>query len=411
MSLFFNILKLVILTLCFHLCRLFKVFKSKPAADFVLHSIDFETPQTEPLKDGDKVWATIEFESQYDCQIWMIFEVKVEDSEKTYPCGGYMPSDVLPAGRHRLRRYFYLNGIDINDFPNGVTINGANIYASRTNNDVLFNETMEVNYVYLGLPEEDLAQRKKVDTENLHFEFVSVRCAGQYLSPNDAISVDATIKIRIHAECNEEVKFSCQPITDSSYGFDPLSYPDDGVLDSDFTMHETGAISGFTITAYNRYNIVIGSTKVDFPLQVEDWHGDGCGGETKLAFDFIYDDEQNEEGSHDLINQHSKLPYDKQIRLYTYTKHQAKHGAILHIYDMVNGEIGEKMATSVKLTYEKCQQDDYNLYFDFDWTGCDFSDGRTRYVSGFYLVLTNIAGDVLAEEEAKFELRIQPPLE
>lgn len=411
MSLFFNILKLVILTLCFHLCRLFKVFKSKPAADFVLHSIDFETPQTEPLKDGDKVWATIEFESQYDCQIWMIFEVKVEDSEKTYPCGGYMPSDVLPAGRHRLRRYFYLNGIDINDFPNGVTINGANIYASRTNNDVLFNETMEVNYVYLGLPEEDLAQRKTADSENVHFEFVSAFTEEQYLSPNDVISVDQSVLIRIQAECNEEVTFSCQPITDCSYGFDPLRYPNNGVLDLTFTMKETGSISGFTITAYNRYYIAIGSTTVDFPLEVEDWHGDGCGGETKLAFDFIYEGEPNEEGNLDLIKQHSKLPYDKKVRLYTYIKHQAEHGAILHIYDMVNGRVGEKITCSARLHYENCQQEDYNPSLHIDWTDCDFSDGRTRYVSGFYLVLTNIAGDVLAEEEAKFELRIQPPLE
>lgn len=73
---------------------------------------------------------------------------------------------------------------------------------------------------------------------------------------------------------------------------------------------------------------------------------------------------------------------------------------------MVDGEIGEQLFKSVLKTYDECQVDT-NPCFAINWEDVDFSDNPIREVSGFYLQLTNVAGDVLAEESIDFALTIQ----
>lgn len=381
-----------------------KFFKSQPKDDFILHSIQFATPESEHLTDGDYLWATIDFESRYDCQIWMLPQVKEDDSSIG---GGYMPSDIFSAGRHTIERYFYLNNIDEEKYPNGITVNGANINVQTTDGGSLYHQVHDINYIYKPLSAEELAQRQMVDKENLKIEFVSISYDGHILSPNDSISVDSQITVQIQAECNENVSFSCVPITDLSYGFDPMSETVDGLLDLDFNMNDVGDISGLMIKAYNRYGIAIDSLQVDFPLKVEDWHDDGKYQPIQFEFEGIYDSVENDEGYFDIISESSILPYDKDFNLFMYLNHQAKHGVIVWIYDMVDGEIGEQIFTSVLQTYDECQEEDYNPNFIINWEDVDFSEQPIREVSGFYLQLTNVAGDVLAEESVDFALTIQ----
>lgn len=388
-----------------------KFFKSQPKDDFILHSIQFQTPESETLTDGDYLWATIDFESRYDCQIWMLPQTKEEqESSECSISGGYMPSDVLPAGRHTIERYFYLNDIDAEQYPNGVTVNGANINVQTTDGGALYHQVHDIHYIYKPLSLEELTERQKADTEHLKFEFVSIRYNGHILSPHDSISIDSQITVRIQAECNENVSFSCVPITDLSYNFDPTSEPINGLLDLDFNMNNMGDISGLMIKAYNRYGIAIDSLQVDFPLKVEDWRDEGKYQPVRFDFDGIYDSVENDEGRIDAIPESSILPYDKDFNLFMYLNHQAEHGVVLWIYDMVDGEIGEQIFRSHIQTYDECQHENHNPNFSINWEDVDFSEQPIREVSGFYLQLTNIAGDVLAEESVDFALTIQGEL-
>lgn len=385
-----------------------KFFKSTPKDDFILHSIQFQTPQSQTLTDGDYVWAIIDFESRYDCQLWMMSQTKEEqEAGECLIDGGYMPSDVLLAGRHTIERYFYLNDINAKQYPNGVTVNGADICVQTSDGDNLYHQVHHIHYVYKPLSLEALAERQKADTENLKINFVSVRYDGNILSPNDAISIDSQITVRIQVECNENVYFSCGPITDLPYGFDPLSEPVDGLLDLNFNMNDTGSISGLMIKAYNRYNIAIDSLQVDFLLTVEDWHNDGKNQPVRFEFDYLYDSVEAQTGGLDIIKERSVLPHNKDFNLFMYLNHQAKHGVVLWVYDMIDGKISEQIFKSFLQTYDECQEENYNPSFLVNWEDVDFLENPIRKVSGFYLQLTNVAGDVLAEQTVDFALTIR----
>ncbi|ULJ68629.1 hypothetical protein MIS45_07430 [Wielerella bovis] len=380
-----------------------KLFGFQPKPEFILHSITFKTPESESLSDGDLLWATIDFESRYDCRIWMFSQVK----EDELPNGGYMPSDVLPAGRHTIERYFYLNDIDAEKYPNGLTVTGAILSAKSTNNDALYHEVHNINYVYKPFSSEELAQRQTADKDNLNIEFVSVRYDGHILSPNDSISIDSQITVRIQAECNENVRFSCVPLTDLSYGFDPISETVDGLLDLNFNMNEIGDISGFMIKAYNRYDIAIESLQIDFPLKVENWHDDGQDAPITFEPDNLYYANMADENDNLIpVDEHSTIAHNTDLSSYMYLNHQAKHGVIVWIYDMLGSEIGECIFKSSLLSYDECQEDD-NPCFIINWEDVDFSENPVREISGFYFQLTNVAGDVLAEQTVEHALTIR----
>ncbi|KAE9538749.1 hypothetical protein HT665_06525 [Ursidibacter maritimus] len=381
-----------------------KFFTKAPQQDFILHSIHFETPESETLTDGDFLWATIDFESKYDCQLWLLPVLEHPSEAGSSLGGGYMPSDVLPSGRHQIKRYFYFNNIDAQIYPNGLKVVGTRIRA-MADTQMLYEEVHSIHYQYLPFSAEVLAERQAADKENLKVEFVSVSCQDRILSPNDSISVGSSITVRIHTP-NDDLTFCCFAKTDSSFGYNPMTSPYEGKADLSFTMHEIGEISGFAITAYNRYDILIDTLDIDFPLQVEDWRDDGKDQAVRFDFDGAYDATPDENKEYSAVSEGSTISSDREIRLYTYLNHQAKHGASIKIYDIVNGAINEELYQSSIINSEACKEENYYFYSEINWENVDFSENPVYEVSGFYLVLLNIADEVLAEQVIDFPLTI-----
>lgn len=314
-----------------------KLFDNKPKADFIVHRIDFDVPNNKILKDGEYLWATIDFESKHPCQVWL--HPNSDDVFRGNVSGGYHPSDMYSAGRHTIKRWFYFNNIDVADYPNGLKVNGGQLIAKTEDGYTLHHQMYPTDCTFVSFSPDELKERQNIDKEGLQIEFIKAHITdSEYgyeligLSPNDTVGMETEISVRIHTKCNDGVHLACFPRTDGemNYGYNPMSKPLDGVLDLQFTMKETGKIKGFLIVAYNRYDYEIEHFAVDFPLVVEDWSNDGVGQELNFAFDGIYDDEPNLNGEFERIEKNSTISPDKDVRFYIYLNHQLKHGILLN---------------------------------------------------------------------------------
>ncbi|MDO4450766.1 MAG: hypothetical protein Q4B79_07415 [Moraxella sp.] len=393
-----------------------KLFGNKPKADFIVHRIDFDVPSNQTLKDGEYLWATIDFESKHPCQVWL--HPNSDDVFRGNVSGGYHPSDVYPAGRHTIKRWFYFNNLDVADYPNGLLVNGGKVIAQTEDGYTLHNQVYPTDCAFVSFSPDELKMRQNIDKDGLQIEFIKARITdSEYgyeligLSPNDTVGMETEISVRIHAKCNDGVHFACFPRTDEemNYGYNPMSKPLDGVLDLQFTMKETGKIKGFLIVAYNRYDYEIEHFAVDFPLIVEDWSDDGVGQEFTFAFDGIYDDEPNLNGRLESIKKDSTISANKGVRLYIHLAHQLKHGVHFKLYDVIDNKPQHLFCCNV-LSQEYCQEYDGNPYFCLDFMEEElekfYESHQSRQISGFYIVASNMVGEVLAEEVVDYPLMI-----
>lgn len=394
-----------------------KLFGNKPKADFIVHRIDFDVPSNKTLKDGEYLWATIDFESKHPCQVWL--HPNSDDVFRGNVSGGYHPSDVYPAGRHTIKRWFYFNNLDVADYPNGFSVNGGKVIARTEDGYTLHNQVYPTDCAFVSFSPDELKERQNIDKEGLQIEFIKARITdSEYgyeligLSPNDTVGMETEISVRIHTKCNDGVHFACFPRIDGemNYGYNPMSKPLDGVLDLQFTMKETGKIKGFLIVAYNRYDYEIEHFAVDFPLVVEDWSNDGVGQELTFAFDGIYDDEPNLNGEFERIEKNSTISADKYMRFYIHLNHQLKHGIHIKLYDVIDNKPQHLYYCNV-LSQEDCQECDDNPCIRLDFMEEEleefYESHQSRQISGFYIVASNMVGEVLAEEVVDYPLTIK----
>lgn len=386
-----------------------KLFKPKAPQTFVLHGITFDTLPGQDLLDGDYFWADIDFETPFACYVWMLPQTREEDETAVCLPGAYMASDEFAPGRHRIRRWFYKNEIDTAEYPDGINLIGAQINVEDEAGNLRFSETRALNHRYLPLTEAQLAERRQADAQGLQMEVVSVTCHGVELSPHDTIGVDADIRVRLRTECNEAVSFTGAPNTALPFAYQPTQKPNpaNGLVDLEWKVHAPGQVDGFTIKAWNRYEMEIACLVEDFPLRAEKRHGEGVSSPVRLDFYGIFRNEANAEGLFDYVPPQSEIGAAEGVQLYCYLNHQAEHGAVFWVYDLVGGETDEKRFQSCVFTYEESQEQDYLPSFALYWTRCNLAEGEIREISGFYLCLTNTVGEILAESKVNFPLRIR----
>ncbi|MCG7657720.1 hypothetical protein [Wielerella bovis] len=375
-----------------------KLFKQEPKPDFILHDIRFLTPNDGSLTSDDSIEALIDFESAHDCRIWLMSN---DDCNGGWPPGCYDSSEMLPSGRHQVQRGFMFSDIDPEQFANGFTVTQARIIAAAETCGDLFDEIVPVQYLFVPFTPEQMAERQTADKDGLQIEFVSARYNGHHLTAGDEISVGAEIVVRIHTRCNDNVAFCCVPRTDLPFAYEPYSWPLDGVLDLSMTLEDTGSLRGFAVTARNRYLVEIGELLVDFPLTVADWTADGRDKPAEISLYGLYY-AHNDDG----VDWGSRVSRETELELYLHLRHQAQHGAVVRIFEKVNGEVGEKLMQSVLQPMDNCQTDSDAIGFWLDWRDVEMEAGETRKISGFVVVMSNVAGELLAETEVDWKLTI-----
>ncbi|WP_115236832.1 hypothetical protein [Moraxella equi] len=99
------------------------------------------------------------------------------------------------------------------------------------------------------------------------------------------------------------------------------------------------------------------------------------------------------------------------MRFYIHLNHQLKHGIYIKLYDMIDSKPQYLYYCNV-LSQEDCQEYDGNpcIYLDFMEEELEefYENNQARQISGFYIVASNMAGEVLVEEVVDYPLAIVP---
>ncbi|MFB2538931.1 MULTISPECIES: hypothetical protein [unclassified Acinetobacter] len=117
---------------------------------FEIIDIEFDIPMGSKVEFGQKITATITYDSVTDVQIWLMPDTGGEMS------GQYEPSELEPAGRHTISRY-----IAINDVNNGVEpkLSQAYIEVKDDNGQIIYGVVFDVDYQFIESSDPEYHQR------------------------------------------------------------------------------------------------------------------------------------------------------------------------------------------------------------------------------------------------------------
>lgn len=108
------------------------------------------------------------------------------------------------------------------------------------------------------------------------------------------------------------------------------------------------------------------------------------------------------------LKKNSTISPDKDVRFYIYLNHQLQHGIHIKLYDVIDNKPQYLYYCNV-LSQEDCQEYDGNPCIYLDFMEEEFyENNQACQISGFYIVASNMAGEVLAEEVVDYPLAIVP---
>lgn len=361
---------------------------TEPKQAFEIIDFELNLNQDNTIEVGEDCDITLTYRSQHACQIWIR---PFDEDKEEYVDATYSGAAMLEAGKHTLERDFMLT-----DMPENGRVNHLLVIVQQENGDSL-RVLLPINCRVIPNQDPDFAERQQDGVGNTGMSHeISLFYRDTLLPINEKHtlplhkSIEVLIPYQTHAQ--EGLRVWAFPVfqegetaLDCCYEASECHQLEEGythqpVVLTSFSVSEAGAVKHIQIVMNNESGQTVFTQTVEVDLQFVDSHNDGVGTAQISNVRYLLDDEPLQAGQ--------TISEDDTLELILDYQHQAQHGILLRVFQIVDGQLDEEEIATSAWLHETDRRD---FHFEIDLSAYDAA------ISGLMIVMTNSTDEVLTQ--------------